>query len=1271
MDSLLQLCVCILLSGTFSYMTVPSNEVIQNIPKVIVVRKNSALVLNCTDPSLSWITDSNVNYTWFKDGQALTLNRRRITVKQNGSLYFQSVKKKKRKQINDEGQYECHVTLSAGTVIARRVWIQIARISKTFIKNPKNQTTVPGGVSRFECQVKATAYQVRYIWNKDGKQLQANDRFTELPMGVLQIHNVQQSDKGVYSCSALNTFSNLQGAMPFSMLLHSKEAVLNVLNSSSVSQARAPRVTAASAIVNATLGDSVTMECQADGNPEPHVVWQKFVNLEDESRWEPIEDRPRVRRVGVSNLKITKVMDTDGGLYRCVASGPGFANSNAEVTLNINYPPTLVTIPDSGDHTVAKRFRLHCSAQGQPIPTITWFHNGQRLQEDAGHIMFKNNNKQLVLESRISDSGFYQCIGENSYGSETGTARIHITLGENAPHPPRKAKATPVSDSQINLSWLPSVCCDVFVYTVHYSWVIPDTKVKQSKQLVEQSNQCEIRQLLPYTTYHFYVRAYNKNGSSEKSKEVTATTLQSVPSAAPRIQTSSLSVGSITLSWSPLLKSEKRGEITRYRIYSQLQEEDSEQVEEIHNDTLLYTIKGLLPDKMYKVRVLAGTKVGYPVLTDDKWPWVFQRTLSKNSTTAVILVPQLEVVPLNKSAVQVSWQIANSSFKASGYELHIVRKIGTTQRRHLQLPKESNSTVINHLENRIYYEAMLEVLGENETLGRAVHLFQVRSPDQNPEPPPPMDVWVVAKSPHTVSLNWTKPDWEEGIRYYTVCYHRSNDDRKIMYERSDTQNHTLQDLSPYTMYTISVRSHSPQTTGPFSTTQFITTLEDVPSSPEDVTLYAISEDEVKLMWNPPTKRNGIIMFYIIQYHPHQNDPDFLWSSMHSTKTQAVLRDLTGTVYYFKLSACTTAGQGPPSNVVKVVLSPCVTPCEDRNSTPPVSTLTGGSDDFLSDQRLGIVIGCAIGLTSIIICIMVIVLRQRHYANLYTTRTATNPSLGYRYQKQGYQVSERRRLMQMEGQNKDSGSVGVFMSGNGEILAMSSKNKDADKLAAESEQEAGENACLMWHQRCLHHADGDGNKSLSNDSGASLSCDIRGVSPESSSERHADSTWGSMWGNPLSGENSGAVSNVLLCQDSNLVIASGDKLDNVCRSDELLKKMLHATSVNLQSPNRDISCKVYTPNHHRAEEFYPPNQEAPRDPCTPNQVSSTELCTENHDTPNQVSSTELCTENHDTPNQVSSTELCTENHDTPNQVSSTELCTENHDTLKQDTSDNAS
>lgn len=52
-------------------------------------------------------------------------------------------------------------------------------------------------------------------------------------MGVLQIHNVQDSDNGAYSCSALNTFADAEGALPSSVLRHSKEGTLTVLAPSS------------------------------------------------------------------------------------------------------------------------------------------------------------------------------------------------------------------------------------------------------------------------------------------------------------------------------------------------------------------------------------------------------------------------------------------------------------------------------------------------------------------------------------------------------------------------------------------------------------------------------------------------------------------------------------------------------------------------------------------------------------------------------------------------------------------------------------------------------------------------------------------------------------------------------------------------------------------------------------------------------------------------------------------------------------------------------
>lgn len=109
---------------------IPSSEATGSNPQVIVVQKNSPLLLNCSDPTLSWINNSEVKFTWFKDGEVVTPDSRRISVNQNGSLYFQSIKRKKRKGLDDEGLYECQKTFTVGTVIVRRVKVQIASRSK-------------------------------------------------------------------------------------------------------------------------------------------------------------------------------------------------------------------------------------------------------------------------------------------------------------------------------------------------------------------------------------------------------------------------------------------------------------------------------------------------------------------------------------------------------------------------------------------------------------------------------------------------------------------------------------------------------------------------------------------------------------------------------------------------------------------------------------------------------------------------------------------------------------------------------------------------------------------------------------------------------------------------------------------------------------------------------------------------------------------------------------------------------------------------------------
>ena len=90
----------------------------------VVAQKNGKLLLNCsvevTAPKYGMPVIS-----WRKDGVLLNLDNR-IQKVQNGSLFFRRVQHKKKKNISDEGMYECLVQNNIGSIIARRVKVEIA-----------------------------------------------------------------------------------------------------------------------------------------------------------------------------------------------------------------------------------------------------------------------------------------------------------------------------------------------------------------------------------------------------------------------------------------------------------------------------------------------------------------------------------------------------------------------------------------------------------------------------------------------------------------------------------------------------------------------------------------------------------------------------------------------------------------------------------------------------------------------------------------------------------------------------------------------------------------------------------------------------------------------------------------------------------------------------------------------------------------------------------------------------------------------------------------
>ncbi|XP_063437436.1 protogenin-like isoform X2 [Mytilus trossulus] len=610
-------------------------------PSVVLAKKNSPLLLNCSASSSP--DAGRVSFTWYKDGEPVLFDRR-VQVKDNGSLYFKQVKNNRHSRNqnrNQNGFYECFMKNKYGTVIARQVQLLVESISKSFTIEPGYQKVELGGVARFKCQIDGIPLPI-YVWNKNSSSLPQNSRYITISSGILQIHNLSESDSGSFHCSVYQSFNQVNnGPKLIGMTLqHSRShARLIVITDT---KRRPPKIVAISREINATIKHSVTLECLADGNPSPVVTWMKDGNQTSDDNFNKNYDG--------SNLKFIEVNMTDAGTYQCVASSPGFPDAVAETQLNVKVPPFIIEAPLSKGYPVARWFRLKCIVGGIPSPKVTWYKNGQKIESLENMKIYPDN--MLMIDSSIGDSGYYQCIAKNDVGVDMAIARLQFFLKDNVPKPPSHVTVTSVTSTEVCIRWFPSEypkCCRVLAYTVVYG----EPNDVTQKKVTPWKDKC-IQNLKPQTYYKFYIRAFNSKGAGAKSDTVTVKTLESVLVAVSNLRLSSSSPCSMDLKWDPLPPEICDGVVTRYQIYVSNGGHDI--MKNVSTADHKYTIRDLHPDTEYKVGVLAGKKWGYPKRLDVQLPWLVHRTPEQNDKSKVDeAAPNVRLSSSSPFSIDIEW----------------------------------------------------------------------------------------------------------------------------------------------------------------------------------------------------------------------------------------------------------------------------------------------------------------------------------------------------------------------------------------------------------------------------------------------------------------------------------------------------------------------------------------------------------------------------------------------------------------------------------------
>ncbi|XP_052503745.1 LOW QUALITY PROTEIN: hemicentin-2 [Budorcas taxicolor] len=363
----------------------------------VLVSAGDKAVLSCETDALPEPT-----VAWQKDGQPLVLPERFQALLGGQRLEIQDA------QVSDKGLYSCRVSNAAGE--AMRAFSLTVQVPPTF-ENPETESVSQVAGSRLVLSCDVTGVPAPTVtWLKDRIPVESSmARGMVSRGGRLQLSNLQPDQAGTYTCVAENTQAEA-----------SKNFVVAVLV--------APRIRSSGTTQEHSVleGQDVQLDCEADGEPPPYVVWLKDGSPLDESLgadlWFYLDG---------SSLVLKGLRASDSGAYTCVARNA--AGEDARLyTVNVLVPPTIDQGPEGAGtlvHRLGDLVSMACPVRGSPPIHVSWLKDGLPLPLSHRTHLHSSGRTLRISQVQLADSGTFTCVA----ASPAGVANRHFVLQVHVP----------------------------------------------------------------------------------------------------------------------------------------------------------------------------------------------------------------------------------------------------------------------------------------------------------------------------------------------------------------------------------------------------------------------------------------------------------------------------------------------------------------------------------------------------------------------------------------------------------------------------------------------------------------------------------------------------------------------------------------------------------------------------------------------------------------------------------------------------------------------
>ncbi|XP_005190796.1 titin homolog [Musca domestica] len=267
--------------------------------------------------------------------------------------------------------------------------------------------------------------------------------------------------------------------------------------------------------MHAVEDERVEFRVKFIGQPPPEISWFKDgYEIFSSRRTKIVNDND------ASVLIIHQVALTDEGEIKCTATNrAGHVATRAK--LFVQAPPKIRLPRTYEDGLIVEAeevLRLKVGIAGQPLPQITWMHEGEMVQ-NGGRFEITNTDKNSMLKIENvhrDDRGEYSVKASNRLGEDVASFLVTVTA---RPNPPGKVRLNMSFGKSATLSWTAPVDdggCKIGNYIVEYfriGWNV------WLKAVTTRSLSTTLHDLIEGSEYKFRVKAENPYGVSEPSEE--------------------------------------------------------------------------------------------------------------------------------------------------------------------------------------------------------------------------------------------------------------------------------------------------------------------------------------------------------------------------------------------------------------------------------------------------------------------------------------------------------------------------------------------------------------------------------------------------------------------------------------------------------------------------------------------------------------------------------------------------------------------------------